>query len=343
MPEEISASGAQVLAAHFACPACRSSLEIVSSESVRCHQDDLIFTRVDGIWHFLAPERRARFDRFIQEYETVREREGRGSEDAEYYRRLPFEDRSGRHAGDWKIRAATFRAFLSEVLAPAEEKQAAPLRILDLGAGNGWLSNRLARRGLDVAAVDLLVNARDGLAAWTHYEQGFLVVQAEYDRLPFLDGVCDLAIFNASFHYSVDYGITLREALRVLAPGGQVVILDSPIYRDPASGEQMVLERQACFREAYGFPSDALPSENYLTDGRLRALGDEFGIRWRLIRPDYGLRWALRPWVARARRRREPARFLVIVGSATSNLASGPAEPVPPGLLGPRHSERFPK
>ncbi len=302
--------GAQGLADHFACPVCRSPLESDSPGTLRCTTDGRSFSQVDGIWRFLIPERRAFFEQFIREYETVREGEGRGANDDDYYRSLPIEDRSGRHARDWRIRAATYRSFLKHVLEPRRSS----LRVLDLGAGNGWLSNQLAARGHAVAAVDLLVNPRDGLGAWTHYGQEFLIVQAEYDRLPFLAGVFDLAIFNASFHYSLDYNRTLEEALRALAPGGRVVILDSPVYHDSASGEQMVAERQAQFRATYGFPSDALASENYLTYRRLENLGVELGIRWRVIRPAYGLRWALRPWIARARRRREPAQFLILAG-----------------------------
>ena len=68
-------------------------------------------------------------------------------------------------------------------------------------------------------------------------------VQATIDRVPFAGGSVDLAIFNASLHYSADYAATIAEVLRVLRPGGRVVLLDSPFYRDPASGARMVRER----------------------------------------------------------------------------------------------------
>jgi len=314
MPNDEAASPVEALSAHFACPGCRSPLARTSPTSVRCPQDGMEFQRVDGIWGLLAPERKPHFDRFIREYEAIRRAEGRGSQTDNYYRALPFEDRSGRFAGDWRIRAISFRAFLREVLEPFEGRRNAPLKVLDLGAGNGWLSYRLAQRGHAVAAVDLGVNREDGLGAHVHYDAGFLPVQAEYDRVPFVDGLFDLAIFNASFHYSPDYRTTLAEAARVLAPEGQLVILDTPVYHDPRSGLEMIRERQARFLRAYGFPSDALPSENYLTYGRLEELGSGLGIRWRLSRPFYGARWAIRPWLARLRRRREPAAFLVIVG-----------------------------
>ena len=48
--------------------------------------------------------------------------------------------------------------------------------------------------------------------------------------------------------------------------------------------------------------SDALSSENYLTYDRLEVLGKRLGLRWRTVEPWYGLRWAIRPWIARSTR-----------------------------------------
>jgi SAM-dependent methyltransferase len=336
VPDIDRADSAEDFAAHFICPNCHSPLERVTPTSARCPVEAREFQRVGGVWGFLSPERRPQFERFTREYETVRRAEGRGSQTDEYYRALPFEDRSGRFADDWRIRAISFRTFLQEVLEPFEAERGSPLKILDLGAGNGWLSYRLTLRGHRLAALDLGTNREDGLGAHARYDVRFLPIQAEFDRVPFEDGLFDLAIFNASFHYSVDYVTTLAEALRVLSPNGMVVILDTPIYRDGRSGEEMVRERQAQFRARYGFPSDALPSENYLTYRRLHELGDHAGIRWRLVRPDYGLRWAMRPWMARLRRRREPAAFRVIVGTRSGGPAAAPeVEERPQGRGGP--------
>jgi ubiquinone/menaquinone biosynthesis C-methylase UbiE len=188
------------------------------------------------------------------------------------------------------------------------------LKILDLGAGDGWLSNRLAAQGDRVLAVDLLVNEQDGLGAWKHYEHSFTPVQAEFNHLPVMDRFADAMIFNASFHYSEDYAKTLKEALRVASAQGLIIIMDSPLYRHASSGDQMVQEREAQFKEKYGFASDNLQSENYLTYARLDELARELNLTWKFIRPFYGLRWMLRPLAAALLHRREPAKFRLIVG-----------------------------
>ena len=298
----------------FLCPRCRTELERIDPERLTCPKDGLEFRNVDGIWRFLLPESEAHYTRFIEDYETVRLSEERGSTDAAYYRALPFRDLSRHFSADWAIRARSFNALIKNVIIVLQERLERPLTILDLGAGNGWLSNRLSAESNRLFAVDLLVNQQDGLGAWTYYEHGFVPVQAEFNRLPFMDQLADVVIFNASFHYSEDYARTLGEALRVLSPEGLVVVMDSPVYRRSASGEKMVEERKGNFLAHYGFASDSLHSENYMTYAGMKELGKILKIKWRHIRPFYGLRWTVRPWIAWLRGKREPAQFGLWVG-----------------------------
>lgn len=298
----------------FACPACRTALDLIAVDELRCPNDGLRFPRIDGVWRFLLPERAAYFEQFIREYETVRQAEGRGPRDPNYYRALPYLDLAGHPDSGWRIRAASFDAFFAQVFLPLERPDA-PLTVLDLGAGNGWLSHRLASRGHHLVAVDLTVNDFDGLGCHRYFDSVFTPAQAEFERLPFRDGAADLVIFNASLHYAADFGVTLAEALRVLVPAGRLVILDSPFYHDASSGEQMVQEREAAFLQQYGFRSNALPSKNYLTYGGLKELGKTLGIRWQILTPFYGLAWVLKPFKAKLLRRREPAKFHVVVGN----------------------------
>ncbi len=297
----------------FACPRCRAPLEPLEPGALRCPTDGQVFPCLDGTWRMLLPEREAHFSRFILEYETIRRAEGRGSQAPEYYRALPYQDRSGVMAADWRIRAVSFDAMLKNVIEPAEWRIRRPLRVLDLGAGNGWLSNRMALRGHVVAAVDLMTNDFDGLGCRRFYETQFTPVQAEFDHLPFAERSADLVIFNASLHYSTGYEQTLREALRVLDPAGKLVVLDTPIYRDPRSGAQMVREREALFSRKYGFPSNALPGENYLTYRRLSELAAALHCNVQIQTPFYGIGWLLRPLKSRLGGSREPAKFHLVV------------------------------
>lgn len=300
----------------FACPACRHPLTAVSADQLLCPQDGYRFSCQDGIWRFLLPERAAYFRHFVDVYETVRQAEQWGSEKSGYYRHLPEVPREDPHYRLWQIRGRSFRALRQQVLPLLSRDGQRPLTILDVGAGNCWLSYRLAAMGHAVMAVDLLLNERDGLGARQHYPLSFTAVQAEFDRLPLVEKQIDLVIFNGSFHYAADYKQTLHETLRVLKAKGAFVIMDTPVYHDGQSGQRMVAEREALFRRQFAVDSQVLPHENYLTFARLAELEAELALHWQLIRPCYGWRWALRPWLARLRRQREPATFLLLVGQA---------------------------
>lgn len=304
------------------CPACRTDLDAALfpgsahfAQRGRCRRCSLELRQERGIWNALPPGRQAYYERFVREYEIVRASEGRGSESASFYFALPHKDLTGHNPWQWKIRCRSFRYIEREILPDLENRWNRPLVVLDLGAGNGWLSYRLALRGHFPVAVDLQTNQFDGLAAASHYAKKlpslFPRFRAELDRLPFADKQCDCVIFNASFHYSEDYSRTVGEAMRCLRSGGAIVIADSPWYSREEFGQQMVQERRRDFRERFGFPSDGLASLEYLTDERLSTLTAQFGIHWRVHRPWYGFRWAMRPWVAKWKRRREPAEFRI--------------------------------
>jgi SAM-dependent methyltransferase len=269
----------------------------------------------DSIWCALSPERINHFRKFIAEYEFIRAAEGRGSTQPEYYLSLPFKDISGGNSDQWKIRARTFRTIQQRILAPLAELRKRPLRILDLGAGNGWMSYRLALQGHLPVAVDLLTNDRDGLGAAIHYKAAvdplFPRVQAELDRLPFPSSVFDMVIFNASFHYSVNYERTFAEAVRCTCPGGSVIIADTPWYAEEESGKRMVEEKHERFFETYGFASDSIASLEYLTPARLQRLGNAFNLEWNYISPFYGIRWAFRPLRAKLAGHRPPSQFRI--------------------------------
>ncbi len=194
----------------WACPKCRKPLP--GRPDLHCLDCRLSFEEVDGIRGFLPPSQRHRLDRFIREYETIRRAEGRELSPGAY-QALPFPAASSGERGEWDIRAATFGTFQS-TLQEWEKGRSEPLRACDLGAGNCWLSNRLALEGLQVAAVDLVKNSFDGLRCRRYFSSDFVCVEAEFDRLPFQSEQFDVAVFNASLHYSTDYRITLARIMQ---------------------------------------------------------------------------------------------------------------------------------
>lgn len=296
------------------CPRCLTGIS-----SLRCSRCGCAMQMDRGMVRALASERAEHYAQFIHDYEQIREAEGRGSEEDDFYLNLPYRDATGRNSRQWQIRARTYLCLMRNVLSPA---MPAGARILDLGAGNCWFSFRLALAGYRPAAVDLLTNGHDGLAVGEHYRKHlpalFPRFQAELASLPFADEQFDAAIFNASFHYAEDDVRVMAEALRCVRPGGLVIISDTPWYARDVDGRRMVAERHARFLERYGTASAGLKSIEYLTGDRLQGLAQRLSIRWTIHTPAYGFRWAMRPFLAKLRRRRAPARFRIYAAQKAS-------------------------
>jgi ubiquinone/menaquinone biosynthesis C-methylase UbiE len=255
----------------------------------------------------MAGDRLSHYSEFLDKYTRVRIAEGRGGYDRETLRALPRCPSSHRLARQWKIRARSY----SRLMRLLRQQLATGGQILDLGAGTGWLSHRLHLAGFSPCAIDLSADSADGLGMACNFDADWPRLQAEFDRIPLADEQIDAAVYNASFHYCTDQQQTIAEALRVLRPGGLLVIVDSPVYTDPASGEAMLEEQQRYFERLIGERSNVLPSTGFLTWDQLTLLANRFGLEWHCERPWYGLRWAMRPLMAKLRGQREPARFVI--------------------------------
>lgn len=245
------------------------------------------------------------FERFLEPYQAVRRAEGWGTGDAAYYLNLPHVAAGDPQRPIWQVRAASFRALL-RVLGVRR-------RVLDVGAGNGWLAYQLARRGHSVAALDLNDDSEDGLGAFGHYPLALEAYRADFAALPFADARFDAVVFGASLHYAPALAPVIAEGLRVLAWDGMLIVMDSPVYQDAASGRAMLAEKQRGLRERFNL--DLAPgSLGFLTFGDFENLGRTYGLRWRRVEPYVSAAWSMRHLRARLRGRREPAHFGLTIG-----------------------------
>jgi ubiquinone/menaquinone biosynthesis C-methylase UbiE len=103
-----------------------------------------------------------------------------------------------------------------------------PLRIADLGAGEGTLTQLLSKRAMSVIAVDLspkMVELGRALAA----EHGFDNLDyrlGDLENPPIDPGSVDLAVFSQALHHAANPQAAIDAAARILAPGGRIAILD---------------------------------------------------------------------------------------------------------------------
>nr|WP_295834176.1 class I SAM-dependent methyltransferase [uncultured Azospirillum sp.] len=101
-------------------------------------------------------------------------------------------------------------------------------RVLDLGCGGGHVSYRAAPHVAEVVAVDLTPEMLEAVAH-NAAERGLTNIatrQAAAERLPFDDGRFDVVLCRFTAHHWRDFEAGLREARRVLAPGGTAIFID---------------------------------------------------------------------------------------------------------------------
>jgi len=251
---------------------------------------------------------------FATQYAEHRAAEGRGYAGIDLVS-LPYL-RVGPFARQWSVRARSFEAFDRIVIRPMAERLGRALSVLDLGAGNGWLSYRLATQGHQAIALDIRDDDVDGLGAAGGLEalaDGRMQRRvASFEDIPLQAASLDVAVFNASLHYALDLERALDEAARVVRPGGRLVILDSPFYRREAQGAAMVAEKRAQSVERFGERAEALlapPFIEFLTRERLLAASEGSGLAWVRRRIRYPLWYEMRPLVAALRGQRAPSRF----------------------------------
>lgn len=160
---------------------------------------------------------------FEQVYLQLRSKEKRIFPDEEVAW-LPDVPEGHIHHKEWAFRRKSTRKLIRYLLAKKR-----PVKILELGCGNGWLSFQLSQlpeaqvMGVDINCFELEQARR---------------VFGDLPNLRFFHGCLsdlqdekfDMIVFAASIQYFADLEAVIREALTRLHSGGEIHLIDSCFY-----------------------------------------------------------------------------------------------------------------
>lgn len=182
---------------------------------------------------------------FADLYLKVRAAENRLLSDQQVLQ-LPNVDKFDVNASEWKLRKKSAKRFTDYIT-----QKRKPLKILDIGCGNGWFSNKLSEiPNVEILAID--VNLRElEQAARLFNKPNLSFADADlFADAP--DEKFDIAVFNSCFQYFENVQKTIEAAKKWLKTGGEIHIIDSPFYRqDRVEAAKL---RTKKYYENLGFP-----------------------------------------------------------------------------------------
>jgi 2-polyprenyl-3-methyl-5-hydroxy-6-metoxy-1,4-benzoquinol methylase len=182
-------------------------------------------------------------------YLAVREREQRVYTD-EQVKQLPNIDSAHVHYPEWQIR----KRSADQLIAYLHRKKK-PLKILEIGCGNGWLSAQMAKNGsfnvtgLDINQTEINQAARGFKSANLQF------VCDAFNEEGFKNEKFDIILFAAVLPYFSSAQQIIQTAVNKLSTDGEVHILDTHFYE--SAEVEGAHQRCVNYYNAMGFPEMA--------------------------------------------------------------------------------------
>jgi ubiquinone/menaquinone biosynthesis C-methylase UbiE len=184
---------------------------------------------------------------FEEKYIALRSKENWLCADEEL-KALPLVPHSHPHYKEWKIRQRSARQLVQYL-----QKKGKPLRILETGCGNGWLSYQLAMiPGSTVTGADINTTELQQAKRVFGHPANLTFMEGDIRQAQLKKTSYDIVIFAASIQYFSWLSEIIHAAFELISPGGEIHILDSPFYT--AAEKKNAAERSAGYFCQLGFP-----------------------------------------------------------------------------------------
>jgi SAM-dependent methyltransferase len=150
---------------------------------------------------------------------------------------LPAVTRDDPHYMEWVLRQESCKRLVNYL-----RSKPGKIQILEIGCGNGWLSNQMAAvYGTHVTGLDVNLTELEQAARVFNRFSNLQFVQGNIFSETLADKRFDLIVFAASIQYFSSLPAIIGTTQKLLNEGGEIHILDSHLYK--ASGLPQARQR----------------------------------------------------------------------------------------------------
>lgn len=182
----------------------------------------MILKEIEGV--YVSEDALSKFSEFEKHYLNVRTKEQRVLSIQEI-KQLPFVDKKSAYYHEWKLRQKSIDRFFRYL-----DAKKRPLRILDIGCGNGFFTHLMAMKNHDLVGVDISLNELKRAAlAFPDKKLKWYCLDVMCESLP--EEKFDVITFNASLQYFKEPVKILEVCKNYLNLNGEIHVMDSPFYK----------------------------------------------------------------------------------------------------------------
>ncbi|HLA56171.1 MAG TPA: class I SAM-dependent methyltransferase [Flavobacterium sp.] len=165
--------------------------------------------------------------------------------------KLPDLEKAHTHYDEWQLRKKSAARFIKYL-----ESKNKPLKILDIGCGNGWFSHLMSNVAA-TAIIGIDINMPElELADETFKKPNLDFAYADlFENTALHSEKFDIVVFNSCLQYFENVPKLLAIVNDLLSDDGEIHIIDTPIYNN--KNIDKVKQRTKAYYENLGFPDMA--------------------------------------------------------------------------------------
>jgi ubiquinone/menaquinone biosynthesis C-methylase UbiE len=204
------------------------------------------YIREDNLWLAQSPEKNSSIEGM---YHALRDKEGWIYPNT-IVEQLPIIGKIDPHSSQWLIRKNSLHRLAQYLIT-----QYPGSTILDVGCGNGWMTNGLVKEGFQVCAIDLnYFELRQAASIFRKTTNAiWLYGNILSDIIPH-DSI-DCVVMASSMQYFMDIEQLMESLFQIVRDNGEIHIIDTPFYS--AREKDKAAQRSTAYFASIGHPDFA--------------------------------------------------------------------------------------